>query len=275
VALVVGPQGSGRDPLMEAVDREAAGREWRTTSLFFRRGSEDIDQFTHWLSSFARTFGGMASDEVIEAVQAFRRVERSGSLSVAERLEVLRSTAATLLRERARLDRGTVVLLVRGLQHCGAVGLEAIVGLREEMRRRPAPFLIVGDITENADDPHSMVRKRLPDALRVTVGPMAVREVALLVGALLHRRPPPASVARQIYQASGGLPSYVEEVVKGARRRGHPARQGPRPEPHRVGAARGDHDPGAAGRPGAAARADGVAAVRPAAVPRGARVVRR
>lgn len=215
VALVVGPQGSGRDPLMEAVDREAAGREWRTTSLFFRRGSEDIDQFTHWLSSFARTFGGMASDEVIEAVQAFRRVERSGSLSVAERLEVLRSTAATLLRERARLDRGTVVLLVRGLQHCGAVGLEAIVGLREEMRRRPAPFLIVGDITENADDPHSMVRKRLPDALRVTVGPMAVREVALLVGALLHRRPPPASVARQIYQASGGLPSYVEEVVKG------------------------------------------------------------
>ncbi len=215
VALVVGPQGSGRDPLMQAVEREVAGRRWRASTLFFRRGAEDIDQFGAWLGTLARTFGGMASTEVVEAVQAFRRVERSGSLSVAERLEVLRTAAATLIRERVAQDDGTFVLLVRGLQNCGAVGLEAIVGLREEIRKRPTPFLIVGDITENADDPHSMVRKRLPDALRVGIGPMAVREVALLVGALLHRRPPPASVARQIYQASGGLPSYVEEVVKG------------------------------------------------------------
>ncbi len=215
VALVVGPQGSGRDPLMQAVEREVTGRQWRASTLFFRRGAEDIDQFSSWLGTLARTFGGMANEEVVEAVQAFRRVEKSPSLSVAERLEVLRGAAATLIRERTRQDGAPFVLLVRGLQNCGAVGLEALVGLREEIRRSPVPMLVVGDITENADDPQSMVRKRLPDALRVTVGPMAVREVALLVGALLHRRPPPASVARQIYQASGGLPSYVEEVVKG------------------------------------------------------------
>lgn len=215
VALVVGPPGSGRDPLMEAVDREVTGRKWRSATLFFRRGADDVDQFGAWVGGLVKTFGSAATDETREAIQTYRRVEKPGSLSSAERIASLQQSAATLLRARTRLDDAPYVLVVRGLQHSGAFGLEALAGLREEIRKNPAPFLLIGDISENADDPASPVRKRLPDAYRVPVGPMDVREVALLVGALLHRRPPPASVARQIHQVSGGLPAYVEEVVKG------------------------------------------------------------
>ncbi|MCA9490113.1 MAG: protein kinase, partial [Myxococcales bacterium] len=215
MALVVGLPGSGREQLLEAMDREVVDRGWRPVTAYFRQSTDDLEQFTEMLTDLARTFGAGASVDVVEAVQDLRQVRRSTGLSVAERLEVIRQVAATLVRERTRLDKTPLVLIVRGLQHAGPVGFEAIVGLREELRQHPASFLLLGELTENADDPQSMARKRLPDALRVTLPPMTVREVALLVGALLHRRPPPAAVARQIYEASGGLPAYVEEVVKG------------------------------------------------------------
>ncbi len=215
MALVVGLQGSGRHQIMQAMEREVAERGWRSANLFFRRGGEDIDQFTQMLVGLSRTFGADAPPALIDPIQAIRSVSRSTSLSVAERLETLHRAGAVLIRERTRADAAPLVLLARGLQHAGPVGFEALVGLREELRTIGAPALIIGDCTENADDPQSMARKRLPDALRVPLPPMGVREVALLVGALLHRRPPPASVARQIYSASGGLPTYVEEVVKG------------------------------------------------------------
>lgn len=215
MALLVGLQGSGRHQLVQAMEREVAVRGWRALPLFFRPSAEDLDQFTHVLVQLGRSFGADATAEVIEAVQAVKHVERSTSLSIAERLEVLRVAGAMLVRARTRADGAPLVLFVRGLQHAGPVGFEALVGLREELRIEPAPFLLLADITENADDPQSMARKRLPDALRVPLPPMNVRQIALLVGALLHRRPPPAPVARQIYEASGGLPTYVEEVVKG------------------------------------------------------------
>jgi len=215
MALVVGLQGSGRHQVMQAMEREVNARGWRPVDLLFRRGAEDINQVTNMLISMSRSFGGNASPDLVDHVQAIRAMARSTSLSVAERLETLRTAGAALMHARTVVDDAPLVLLTRGLQHAGAVGFEAIVGLREELRALGTRVFLIGDCTENADDPHSIARKRLPDALRVKLPPMSVRQVALLVGALLHRRPPPASVARQIYGASGGLPTYVEEVVKG------------------------------------------------------------
>ncbi|HHO52805.1 MAG TPA: hypothetical protein ENK18_18500, partial [Deltaproteobacteria bacterium] len=215
MALIVGLQGSGRHQVMKAMERELANRRWRSINLFFRPGAEDIDQLTTMLAMLSRSFSGSVEAEVIEPAQAIHETSRETSLSVAERLQTLRLAGALLLNARAKQDQGPVVILIRGLQHAGSVGHEALVGLREELQDLRAPILLIGDCTENADDPQSMTRQRHPDALRVNLPPMSVREVALLVGALLHRRPPPAGVARQIYRASGGLPTYVEEVVKG------------------------------------------------------------
>ncbi len=213
MALVVGPQGAGRHQLMKAMERECGARGWRTVNLLFRPGADDLDQFLAMLITLTRTFDG-ATAESLEPVRLIGEMTRSPSLSVPERLKVLQSAGAQLFRVRAHTDRHPVVLLVRGLQHAGGVGYEALVGLRDEVHAVSVPLLLIGDCTENADEPGSMTRHRLHDAMRVTLPPMNVREVALLVGALLHRRPPPAGVARRIYAASGGLPTYVEEVVK-------------------------------------------------------------
>src|SRR5690606_33455359 len=117
-------------------------------------------------------------------------------------------------------DDHPVVFFVRSLQEAEVMGFEALVGLREALRERRARVLFVADCLETADEPASPARKRLPDATRVHLPPMTVQEVALLVGALVNRRPPPPAVARKIWAASGGLPTYVEEVVKGMVSRG-------------------------------------------------------
>ncbi len=213
MALTVGLQGSGRHRVMQVMEREAANRGWRTMPLFFFRGAEDLDQVTQAMLSLVRSFGGDAPAAARPHIESLQGVARARSLSVAERLEVLRTAGAQLIAQRCRLDDKPLLLVVRGLQHAGPVGFEALVGLREELAALDAPALLLADCDETADDPHSIARKRLPDAMRIKLQPMNVRGVALLVGSMLHRRPPPASVARQIYQASGGLPTYVEEVV--------------------------------------------------------------
>lgn len=215
VALVVGPRGSGKRRVMQALEREARARGWRPLGWHVGNGADDLaSAFGMLLGELARSFGPSASEEVLDAIEALRRVARSSGVSVAQRLEVLRSAGAALVATRAREDGKPVVLIVRGIDQAGPVGFEALVGLRDALRQREAQVLILADCLELADDPDSLARLRLPEAMRVTLPPMSVRETALLVGALLNRRPPPPAMARQIWSASGGLPTYIEEIVE-------------------------------------------------------------
>jgi len=213
MALVVGVDGSGRHAIMGAMEREVGQRGWRSVSIFFRPGADDLVQFSYALSVVARSWGNLASPTILRDAESIERMTRATSIAVAERLEVVRQAGARLLDQRAHTDQNPVIVFVRGLQYAGPVGYEALAGLRQELASLGARVMLIGDCTEHADDPDSLARRRLKDARRIPLPPMSPREVALLVGAMLHRRPPPASVARRIYQASGGLPTYVEEVV--------------------------------------------------------------
>lgn len=214
MAMVVGFQGSGRHRVMGALEREIRGRSWRPLTWFCRRGAEDLEAPVRMLIDVGRSFGSAPRAQLKEALEELRRIDRTRGISVAERLDVIRTAGGRLVAARGEADGAPVVLLVRGLQNAGPVAIEALVGLREELQALEARALIVADCLEMADDPNSLVRKRLPDALRVYLPPMTVQETALLVGSLLNRRPPPAAIARQIWTASGGLPTYIEEVVK-------------------------------------------------------------
>ncbi len=214
VALVVGLQGSGRHRILQALEKDIATRGWRSASAFFRRGLEDIEVLVSLFLKLGEHFISKPQS-VQRALDTLRDVREARGLSVAERLDRIRGAGTVLLAVLTQSSGLPVVLLLRGLQHAGPVGYELIVALRETIQESNLPVLFVGDVHERADDPNTMARKRLPDALRIHLPPMTVREVALLVGSLLHRRPPPAMIARQIYDASGGLPTYVEEVVKG------------------------------------------------------------
>lgn len=214
MAIVVGPQGSGRHRVIQALERSVRNRGWRPLTWILRRGVDELEAPTRMLLDLVRSFGSRAPARLEKHAEALRRAERAEHLPAAERLEILLSAGSAILAERALADDQPIVVFLRGLQEAGAMGFEAVVGLREALRKRNARVLFVADCLETADDPASPARKRLPDATRIHLPPMTVQEVAMLVGALVNRRPPPSAVARKIWQASGGLPTYVEEVVK-------------------------------------------------------------
>ena len=139
MAMTVGLQGSGRHRVMQVMEREIHRRTWRSVPLYFLRGAEDLRQVTQAMAQLTRSFGHDAPARAQEYIRALQEVEQAQSLSVAERLEVLRSAGAGLFAERCRLDGRPVVLMVRGLQHAGPVGFEALVGLREEISERAEP----------------------------------------------------------------------------------------------------------------------------------------
>lgn len=214
MVLVVGVQGSGRHRVLQTLEKDVGNRGWRAATAYFRRGRDDLDAMVDMFLAIGGHFVSKPKS-VAKALEVLEEVKDARGLSVAERLERARLAAQTLLSVLTRSSKKPVVLFMRGLQHTGAVGYELLVALRETVQEAELAVLFVGDLSERADDPNTMARKRLPDALRVHLAPMTKREVALLVGSLLHRRPPPSTVARQIFDASGGLPTYVEEVVKG------------------------------------------------------------
>ncbi len=212
MVLVTGGPGSGRRRLMEAIERDAQVRRFRCLQWKLRQG--ELDDLLSALLLLGHTFGAAAPGAVREAVVELTAVSQP-DVTVADRLSALSTSGATLLEARANADRAPVLILVRDLDLASPVGIEALVGLREAVEAAGIAAVFAADCLAAADEPETALRKRFPLAERVVLPPLSPREVALLVGAMLHRRPPPALVARQIWRASGGMPSYVEEVVKG------------------------------------------------------------
>ena len=212
VALIVGLRGSGRHRVLQNLERDVSGRGWRSTTGFFRRGHDDLASLIEMLEALGKHFASKPKS-IQDALDLLDEV-KNARMSVSEKLDRMRRSGEVLLGVLTRSSKQPVVLFLRGMVNAGPVGYEFVVALRETIREQALPVLLIGDVAERADDPNTMARKRIPDALRVYLDPMTPREVALMVGSLLHRRPPPAMVARQIHNASGGLPTYVEEVVK-------------------------------------------------------------
>ncbi|NCG21337.1 MAG: protein kinase [Rhodobacterales bacterium] len=213
--FIVGLQGSGRQKVINAVETDVRKRNWRVFSWFFHRDGDPLDGLAGLLGELSRSFEGSGSIEVRAAKTALAQVSRVTAQSASDRISALVRAADVLFAQRAAADGEPILLVVRGLHHAGPLGMEALIRLRKHIRSRETRVVIAADCVERADDPDSPARRRMGDALRVHLPPLSPRHVALLVGSLLNRRPPPGVVARRIYEASGGLPEYVEAVVRG------------------------------------------------------------
>ncbi len=213
VILVTGVQGSGRQTAISAVERDVVDRGWPVLRWFFHREGDPLDTLGNALGELARSFD--ATDPVgVQAMRRLSHVRRMPSVAAAERIEALVQVASALFKHHARTADKPALLLVRSLHNAGPVGFEALVQVVRQLRATRARALVAGDLLESFDDPDSLARNRLPDAVRVHFPPLGVREVALLVGSMLHRRPPPGSIARRIHRATGGLPAYVDQVLR-------------------------------------------------------------
>ena len=213
MTLITGLQGSGRHRVLGAIEKDMATREWRVLNWWFHREGDPLDTLGVVLAELVRSLADDAG--ALGAKRALGRVSQLPIVVASARIGALVKAGAALLTLRAHKDDKPVAIVLRGLHNAGAVGIEVLVQLQAKLRIGGVRVVFVGDLLATHDDRDSLTRIRLPDVERIPLPPLGIQQVALLVGSLLKRRPPPGSLARQIHEASGGMPAYVEEVVRG------------------------------------------------------------
>jgi len=148
-----------------------------------------------------------------------RRAVRAAldELTDSEGLHALRLDASQLERAQERvataIDDGIDVLRIADLQHASDTALDHLSDVVRDARVRQLPLVLLADWEVSTAHPLDRLRARLANATVANLEPLDTQGVGMLVGALLHRRPPPHALARRVRLATGGHPTYIETVV--------------------------------------------------------------
>lgn len=208
--LLVGPSGSGRRRLLDqaALDAHRKGRRVFRGEM---PGSSALGPLTEIVERCARGLedlpeGGNEADRI-------GVLPRGAAPSAAEQALIFQAVSSALMRRQAA-DRRPLVLVLSDLHRAPPLALQAIRALRAHAEERHCPILILASTVPEADRPGALMRRQFADAVRLNLEPLSPRAVGRLVGSMLGRKPPPPELARRIHEATGGLPGYVEEVVR-------------------------------------------------------------
>ncbi|TNE85082.1 MAG: serine/threonine-protein kinase PknK [Deltaproteobacteria bacterium] len=213
VALVVGSEGSGRARVLKRALDDVAERKWDqiTATITSRKPTEGL---LAELAVIAEGIGQSTNPQLKAAAAAITAARANGVPISGPKRAVFSTALSTLLAERAKAMGTPMVVVLRNVDLGGEETAALVAMLSAGVRRLGAPVMFIADAEDAGAAKGSPLDTELPEAKRVRLPPLDEREVARLVGALLLRRPPPMSLARRIHRASGGLPTYVEEVVR-------------------------------------------------------------
>ncbi len=209
--MVVGQPGSGRDRFLRAAVAAVRQRGWRVYGGRFA-GGPGLDALAEVSEAAWSSFSTAQEPELAQAMARARALV-AGAPS-AEARAVVHDVQARVLIARSREDEAPVVVNLVDLHRASPAALDAVVGLRKRLREAGAPVLLLCSSTLDADLPGSAIRQRFPDAWRMELRPLDPQEVGELVGVLLGSLPAEPELARRIHRATGGMPGYVEEVVR-------------------------------------------------------------
>lgn len=213
VAILHGSEGSGRERVLKRATEDVAERNWDQIRAVVT-SRRPVEGLFAELEAIGQGLGATSDPKVAAALRAIEAA-RSGGLPQDDRkLAVFGAAMASLLAERAKALGSPTMVVMRNADLGGEAVARLLGALGAGLRRLGAPVFFLVEAEDQGAAKGSPLHDRLPDAVRVPLPPLGEREVARLVGALLLRRPPPVALARRIHQASGGMPTYVEQVVR-------------------------------------------------------------
>ncbi len=210
--LVEGAEGSNRIRFVRAVSQTLHRRQWIVFSASLRDAQAAHDLMA-MLEHVAEPFLAAPPPELVDAVAGLRAVADLHLLDERSRA-TLRVAAGQLLVARARGAGKPILLAVQGLHVASPAILDLLRALRADVTRARVPVRFIGGVASDVADAEALIAHYLPHARRHVLGPMSIRAVSTSIAALLHRRLPPADLARRVWNASGGQPQFVEEVVR-------------------------------------------------------------
>ncbi|HJN76056.1 MAG TPA: protein kinase [Myxococcota bacterium] len=213
--LVTGPPGSGRGRLLRSAVAEARKKGWRVFDGGFA-GLPGLGVLSELITKCWQSLppaDRLDLDEEITWIRAANEKALSGDLDPTRRAEVVRSIAV-VLRARSMRDEAPVCMALFDLHRSSPVALDVLASVRQRLREEIVPVVFLCSSTDDSEGPGAVIKQRLPDAWRLRLKPLSVREVQEMVHQMLGGTTPPPELVSKLHEVTGGLPGYVEEVMR-------------------------------------------------------------
>ncbi len=208
MVLATGEEGSDRVRFLEVARQAAIERGWGVYVVQVRPGQG--------LTRIVDALQAMAADCDAEEARPLReglRTLSGDALANPRDRATLRQIAASVVRLRTRGHR-PVMLTIQEVHRADSLAVDLLGGLRRALHTEETPFKLVASGRAAQLDATSDLVRRLGDAYRIPLDPLTPHDVAVAVGNMLGRRPPPAELARRLHQLTNGEPLYIEEAVQ-------------------------------------------------------------
>jgi len=211
--ILQGIEGSGRHTLLHAMATDARNAGFLTYRSVLSPG-KDLVSVAVLLRQIYDVIPDLDAPPLRRARELLDTLARSIDVRSARRRDALQQAAAILLRATATQQERPVLVVIEELHNAGPVVLEWLEEIRKGLAATNTAVQFVAGADPSVQGSHLRLDERFDDAIKIALNPLDAHQVGLLTGALLHRRPPPPRVASRIHEASGGLPNYVEDVVR-------------------------------------------------------------
>jgi tetratricopeptide (TPR) repeat protein len=206
--FLVGEEGSDRARVLDTLVGEAIHREEHVFHCVLRE-DRDLEGLLGMLKAIAHAG---ASDRT--SVRALTKLARANSTQLATakvRVSLRRSVLETL----GSIAGGQpVTIAVQGLENATSLTLEVLAGVRTAAAEAGLALRMVASVSVLALARGPELHRRFPDARHIELEPLTAPQVALAVGAMLGRRPPPIQISLELHQVTDGQPEYLEEAVR-------------------------------------------------------------
>ena len=210
--LVIGERGTGRQRTLNAIVAQARSRSWRVFDGAFT-GQPGLGALGEQVESAWTTLPMQDRARLGDASHWLERASQ-GNLTEEDDFADVDNALLAILSARQKRDAAPLVLALSNLHRAPPVALRALSTLRARLREERVHVMFLGSCTDLSDVAGGTVRTRFPAAHRLSLGPLDANQVGLMVQQMLGGAVPPAQLTQTIHQATGGMPGFVEEVVR-------------------------------------------------------------
>lgn len=209
--ILIGRPGSDRVQIGDALHQEALADGQQCITVSFQH-DPTVKALTGALARAAHRVKQIQDQRVVQAIATLNMFDRRGA-DIALRNRTGLHTAVTSVLVGIVRAAGPTRILIHDLHRADAPARELLSHLHRIVSRGSLAvgWLLTAEPGIGRDADHGPIR--FTGAVRVPLPPLDVPEVALRVGAMLDRRPPPIALAHTLHRASGGQPTWVETLV--------------------------------------------------------------
>jgi tetratricopeptide (TPR) repeat protein len=206
LVVVAGDEGSDRARTTLKIGTDVTAAGWVSWTMMMAAGGEDVEPINDALERLA-----IGLPDVAGALDTVRRCAAPDALArPQQRLAWLQAGLALVL---ARAQAGRLLLVIPEVHQSGPLGAALLGAIRKGVQEARAPVAFVVSAPGAVVGAASDVGRWLRDGWLLHLDPLTPRGVAVAVGTMLGRRPPPAELSRRLHAATGGQPLYLEESV--------------------------------------------------------------